>query len=128
MRKKNICGNPCDPLINVYIFNTILIGGVGTLIGTPPNTILAAIIKELYGYQISFAEWMLFAMPVVILLILATWLYLTKVAFPIKLKQIPGGKELIINEKKKLGKMGHEEGKVLEVFDLAAFCWITRTF
>jgi len=104
------------------------IGGVGTLIGTPPNTILAAIIKELYGYQISFAEWMLFAMPVVILLILATWLYLTKVAFPIKLKQIPGGKELITNEKKKLGKIGYEEGMVLVVFVLAAFFWITRTF
>ena len=104
------------------------IGGLGTLIGTPPNTILAAIIKELYGYQISFAEWMLYAMPVVILLIFATWLYLTKVAFPIKLKHIPGGKELIHNEKKKLGNIRYEEGMVLVVFLLAAFMWITRTF
>ena len=104
------------------------IGGVGTLIGTPPNTILAGVIKELYGYQISFAEWMLFAMPVVIVLIFATWLYLTRVAFPIKLKHIPGGKELIHNEKKKLGKIRYEEGMVLVVFIFAAFMWITRTF
>ncbi len=104
------------------------IGGLGTLIGTPPNTILAAIIKELYGYQISFAEWMLYAMPVVLVLVLVTWLYLTKVAFPIKLKHIPGGKELIRNEKKKLGSIRYEEGMVLVVFLLAAFMWITRTF
>lgn len=104
------------------------IGGVGTLIGTPPNTILAAIIEELYGYQISFAEWMFFAMPVVFVLLIATWLYLTKIAFPIKLKQIPGGRELIYNEKKKLGKIRYEEGMVLIVFLLAAFMWITRTF
>lgn len=104
------------------------IGGLGTLIGTPPNIILSGIIKELYGVQISFAGWMMFGIPVVAILLISTWLYLIKIAFPIKLKQIPGGKELIRNEKKKLGKMSYEEGMVLAVFVFAAFMWITRTF
>lgn len=104
------------------------IGGLGTLIGTPPNIILAAIVQELYGIQISFASWMFFAFPVVIILLFASWLYLTKIANPIKLKELPGGKELIANEKRALGKTSFEEKMVLAVFLFAAFMWITRTF
>ncbi|MBS4162435.1 anion transporter, partial [Klebsiella pneumoniae] len=63
------------------------IGGLGTLIGTPPNLILAASFKTLYGVEISFGGWMAFAVPVVVILLLAVWLYLTKVAHPIQMKQ-----------------------------------------
>ncbi|KIL46748.1 SLC13 family permease [Jeotgalibacillus soli] len=104
------------------------IGGLGTLIGTPPNIILAGIVEQLYGIQISFAGWMLFAFPVVVILLFGSWLYLIKIAHPIKLKRLPGGKELIQAEKKKLGKMSYEELMVSLVFFFAAFMWITRTF
>ncbi len=104
------------------------IGGLGTLIGTPPNIILAAIVNELYGVQISFASWMFFAFPVVIILLFSSWLFLTRIAHPIKLKSLPGGKELISNEKKALGKTSFEEKMVLSIFTFAAFMWITRTF
>ncbi|PPA71343.1 anion transporter [Jeotgalibacillus proteolyticus] len=104
------------------------IGGLGTLIGTPPNLLLAGIVNELYGIQISFAMWLLYAAPVVVVLLLSTWLYLTKIAHPIKLKQLPGGKELIQSEKRKLGVISYEEVAVLCVFVFAAFMWITRTF
>ncbi|MCY8550488.1 DASS family sodium-coupled anion symporter [Bacillus haynesii] len=104
------------------------IGGLGTLIGTPPNIILAANIKKLYGVEVSFGGWMAFAVPVVVILLVAVWLYLTKVAHPIKMKELPGGKELILEEKRKLGKMSFEESMVLLVFGFAAFMWVTRTF
>lgn len=104
------------------------IGGLGTLIGTPPNIILAANIKKLYGVEVSFGGWMAFAVPVVVILLVAVWLYLTKVAHSIKMKELPGGKELILEEKRKLGKMSFEETMVLLVFGFAAFMWVTRTF
>ncbi len=104
------------------------IGGLGTLIGTPPNIILAANIKKLFGVEVSFGGWMAFAVPVVVILLVAVWLYLTKVAHPIKMKELPGGKELILEEKRKLGKMSFEETMVLLVFGFAAFMWVTRTF
>ncbi|MCF7619817.1 DASS family sodium-coupled anion symporter [Bacillus sonorensis] len=104
------------------------IGGLGTLIGTPPNLILAASFKTLYGVEISFGGWMAFAVPVVVILLLAVWLYLTKVAHPIQMKQLPGGKELIQAEKRKLGKIRFEESMVLLIFSFAAFMWVTRTF
>ncbi|MDA1477836.1 SLC13 family permease [Bacillus changyiensis] len=104
------------------------IGGLGTLIGTPPNMILAANMKKIYGVEISFAGWMAFAVPIVIILLFIVWLYLTKVAYPLKVKQLPTGKQLIETEKKKLGKVGFEELMVLLVFCFAAFMWVTRTF
>ncbi|KZO00246.1 SLC13 family permease [Pseudobacillus badius] len=104
------------------------IGGLGTLIGTPPNIILAAAIKNLYGVTISFADWLFLAAPVVLILLILSWLYLVNIAFPIKFKELPGGAELIREEKQKLGKMSSEEKWVMAVFLFAAFMWITRTF
>ncbi|GIN19881.1 MAG TPA: SLC13/DASS family transporter [Bacillus bacterium] len=104
------------------------IGGLGTLIGTPPNIILAATINKLFDVQISFADWMMFATPVVIIMIISTWFYIIKVAFPVKMKELPGGKDLIEKEKTSLGKMTFEETMVLLVFLFAAFMWISRTF
>lgn len=104
------------------------IGGLGTLIGTPPNIILAATVNKLFDVQISFAGWMAFATPVTAILLVSIWLYITKIAFPVKLKELPGGKQLIHEEKLKLGKITFEEKFVLAVFLFAAFMWITRTF
>ncbi|MEK3905602.1 SLC13 family permease [Oceanobacillus sp. FSL W7-1304] len=104
------------------------IGGFATLIGTPPTIILAGQVRELFGIEISFASWMLFATPLMIIVLLSTWYYLAKIAFKINLKQIPGGKELIQDERKKLGKISYEEGVVSAVFVFAAFMWISKDF
>lgn len=103
------------------------IGGLGTLIGTPPNVIFASMIEELFNTEISFARWMAFGTPFAALLLLLTWVYLVKIAFKVNLKEIPGGREVILNERKKLGPMSFEEKLVLSVFSLTAFAWITRT-
>ena len=104
------------------------IGGLGTLIGTPPNIILAAIVNELFGVEISFAGWMVFAFPVVVALLFIGWLLLTRFIYPIKLSHLPGGKALIKKEMAELGRISFEEKAVLSVFLFAAFFWITRSF
>jgi len=104
------------------------IGGVATLIGTPPNTIFAGIVKELYNVQISFAGWMLFGVPLAAIMLIVVWFYLVKLAFPMKLKEIPGGKSVIQEEKHQLGSMSFEEKLVLVVFTFTALTWITRSF
>ncbi|MGY4688818.1 SLC13 family permease [Salibacterium sp. K-3] len=104
------------------------IGGLGTLIGTPPNSLLAGTVEELYGVEISFAGWMAYAVPVVIILLISAWIYLTKIVYPISMTYLPGGRDLIKQEKSALGRIGMEEKAVLGVFVFAAFMWITRSF
>lgn len=104
------------------------IGGMGTLIGTPPNIILAAQARELFGVEISFASWMLIGVPVVVTLLAIAWVYLGRVAFRMSIKGIPGGRAMIQNERNALGKIGFEETAVASVFAFAAFMWITRGF
>lgn len=104
------------------------IGGLGTLIGTPPNAIFAAQVNKLFGVEITFASWMLFGVPVVILLLALTWWYLVKVAYPMNFANIPGGREIIDQEKRSLGQITYEEKMVFIVFTLTALAWITRDF
>src|SRR5699024_1234934 len=104
------------------------IGGISTLIGTPPHALLAGAAEQLYGIEISFGTWMLFGVPIAWLFLLLVWIYLIKIAFPLKLKQLPGGRTVIMEEKKGLGKASFEEKAVFVVFIFAAFAWISRTF
>lgn len=104
------------------------LGGVATLIGTPPNTLLAGAIDKMYGIELSFAKWMLFGVPLAWTFIIITWFYLVKFAYPSKLKELPGGRAVLDEEKAKIGKASIEEKMVLVIFILAAFSWITRTF
>ncbi|WP_143833757.1 SLC13 family permease [Oceanobacillus senegalensis] len=105
-----------------------LTGGLGTLIGTPPNAILVGFVNETYGINISFASWMLFGVPVAILFTSISYFLLVKVLFRFKLSELPGGKEIISNQKKELGPMSIEEKMVATVFVVTALAWITRTF
>ncbi len=80
------------------------IGGVGTLIGTPPNALMAAFLKENYQIEIAFVKWMAFSVPLVIVFLPIAWLLLTKVVFPVRIQRIPGGRELILKELKAQGR------------------------
>jgi len=100
------------------------IGGMGTLIGTPPNALMAAYMLENYQIQIGFAQWMLIGVPLVVVSLPLVYLLLTKVLFRIKLTEIPGGKELIDRQLHELGSMSKAERIVTAVFSLTAFLWI----
>ncbi len=104
------------------------IGGVSTLIGTPPNLVLAGIVEELYDIEITFAQWLSIGLPVSVTLLVICWIYLTQVAFTFKQKSFPGGRKEIDNQLAKLGKMNIEEKIVLTVFIMTALAWITRSF
>ncbi|MDY0405057.1 DASS family sodium-coupled anion symporter [Virgibacillus sp. 179-BFC.A HS] len=104
------------------------LGGIATLIGTPPNAALAGVVKKMYDIDLSFAGWMLFGVPVAWIFILIAWFYLVKIAYPSKVKELPGGKEIIQSEKRKLGEASYEEKAVFVVFALTAIAWITRSF
>ncbi len=101
------------------------LGGMGTLIGTPPNVFFRGFLEE-KGISIGFGQWMLFALPVVIVFLLIAWLLLTKLLFPVRLAEIPGGRELVRNELAKLGQVSRGEWTVLAVFVLAAMGWVFR--
>ncbi|MFO7812043.1 MAG: DASS family sodium-coupled anion symporter [Pelovirga sp.] len=102
------------------------IGGVATLIGTPPNTVLAGYLNKTYGYEITFATWMSFGVPLVVVMLPLCWLWLTRVANPMKLKKVPGGRDLITEELRKMGSMNAGERWTALVFGLTALSWIFR--
>ena len=104
------------------------IGGMATLIGTPPNLILATIVQETYGIEITFLKWFMFGLPVSLILLAICWKYLTEFAFSFKQKAFPGGKSEINKQLKSLGKISYEEKMVLLIFIGTAFAWITRSF
>jgi sodium-dependent dicarboxylate transporter 2/3/5 len=104
------------------------LGGMATLIGTPPNLVLAGIVKELYEVEINFLDWMLFAFPLSALLLIICWVYLTRFAVKLKADNFTGGVEEIKRQRKLLGKISSNEKRVLVVFVFTAFAWITRSF
>lgn len=101
------------------------IGGLGTLIGTPTNLFMASVLEDA-GQPISFGLWMLIAMPLVIGLLFICWWYLTRIALPIGVEKIPGGRELIRGQLVSLGSMSRGEWTVLVIFLSTALAWMFR--
>jgi len=104
------------------------IGGIATLIGTPPNLIFAGILEEQFNIEMTFSKWIIYGLPISIILLFICWKYLTNVAFKFKQKDFPGGKAEIKRLLNNLGKISYEEKTVLIVFCATAFLWITRSF
>ena len=102
------------------------IGGVATLIGTPPNAILAGVVENLYQQRISFATWMSFGVPLALVMLAIAWFYLTRLAYPVGHQALPGVKELIRTELSELGPMSRQERWVAIVFAIVAISWIGR--
>ncbi len=104
------------------------IGGISTLIGTPPNLILAGVVEETFGYEITFATWFKFGFPISLILLFLCWKYLTGIAFKFEQKSFPGGHKEIRNQLQKLGQITYEEKLVASIFAMTAIAWVTRDF
>jgi len=103
------------------------IGGVGTLIGTPPNAIFASVVGSTFDMDISFAQWLLYGFPIAMIFTLLAWAYLVR-AFPIKqLGHIRGGEEVVRRELESLGSMSRAEKRIGTVFVCVALLWIFRS-
>lgn len=102
------------------------IGGVATLIGTPPNAILAGVVEHVYGHRISFAAWMAFGLPLSIVMLALAWFYLTRIAYQVKHQGVTGMKGVIEKELQQLGAMSRQEQLVALIFAMVAIAWIVR--
>ena len=102
-------------------------GGIATVIGTPPNSVLIGLLENQYNIQISFLTWMSFGLPFSIIMVVAVYFVLVKWMFPCKDILFTASANLISEEVKKLGKVSKEEKRVLIIFAITVFLWITRT-
>jgi len=102
------------------------IGGIGTLIGSPPNGILARFIVQNYGIEVSFVKWLKVGMPVVALMLPATWVLLTKIMLRSGIGEIEGGREWVRQELASLGPLSRGERATLAVFGVTVALWVTR--
>ncbi|MEM1115230.1 MAG: DASS family sodium-coupled anion symporter [Bacteroidota bacterium] len=102
------------------------VGGLGTLIGTPTNALLAGFVEETYGVEISFAGWMALGVPLVAVGLATVYLVLTRVIFPLRLEGIPGGQAFIREQLAALGPLSTPERRVALVFGGVAVLWMVR--
>ncbi|MEW5930166.1 MAG: DASS family sodium-coupled anion symporter, partial [Gemmatimonadota bacterium] len=114
------------PALLLGIVYASAIGGLGTLIGTPPNALLAGFLASAYGVEIGFLRWMLVGVPLVAVLLPLAWLLLTRLVLPLGRREIPGGRELIAREIAGLGPVSRAEWTVAAVFVLTDLLWIGR--
>jgi len=104
------------------------IGGIATLIGTPPNLSFVRIFGIFFpeAPEISFAQWMVFALPLSAILLTITYFYLYLLFFKNSSGSFSVGKQVISKEYKKLGKMQYEEKWVMTLFVSLALLWLFR--
>jgi sodium-dependent dicarboxylate transporter 2/3/5 len=99
-------------------------GGLGTLLGSPPNAIVAGYAAAELGRTIGFFEWMMVGLPLALVFILIGWVLMTRVLYPFDVAEVPGGRQMIEDEITKLGPLSQGEKMVLAVFASAAFLWV----
>jgi sodium-dependent dicarboxylate transporter 2/3/5 len=102
-------------------------GGIATVIGTPPNSVLIGLLENQYNIQISFLTWMSFGLPFSIIMVTAVYFVLVKWMFPCKNIVFVSSGNVIEEEIEKLGEISKEEKRVLIIFAVTIVLWITRT-
>jgi len=104
------------------------IGGIGTLIGTPPNVLMAGFLEENYQIDIGFAQWMLVGIPIVLISLPLAHFILTRVCFPVKQSVIPDINHIIKEELASLGPVKYAEKIVMFAATCTGILWISRPY
>lgn len=102
-------------------------GGIATVIGTPPNSVLIGLLENEYDIQISFLKWMSLGLPFSMAMISITYFVLTRWMFPIRDLTFNASKEVIQVELNELGPTSGKEKMVLAIFSITVFLWVFRT-
>jgi sodium-dependent dicarboxylate transporter 2/3/5 len=102
------------------------IGGVATLVGTPPNALLAGFMADNHGFEIGFGEWMLVGLPLSVALLPLCWWLLTHRLYRVEFAIDDRTREHLRELRCDLGPMTVPERRVSTVFAVLALCWIAR--
>jgi sodium-dependent dicarboxylate transporter 2/3/5 len=102
------------------------VGGMGSLIGTPPNTILKGYMESTHGIEVSFAQWLKLGLPLVAVSLPLVHLILTRVSFRVENVEVAGIREGLREERRGLGRMTFPEWVVTAAFLLAVTLWVSR--
>ena len=101
-------------------------GGVATLVGTPPNALLAGFVLDNLGIEIGFAQWMVLGVPTTLIMLVLGWLIVTRIVFRLDAGDLPGASQAIAQESDALPVISKPEKLVSVVFAATALLWITR--
>ncbi len=102
------------------------IGGMSTLVGTPPNAFLVGFMNDTYNVQLDFAKWMLIGIPLSIVLLPLAWISLTRWVYPVNFTTPDAAKSQLAEQRKALGPIRKEEWRVGILFLAVALAWMTR--
>lgn len=102
-------------------------GGIATVIGTPPNSVLIGLLENEYNMEISFLKWMIIGLPFSATMIGIIYLVLTRWMFPNKGIEFASSNALIAQKLSDLGPTSPQEKHVLRIFTLTVFLWVFRT-
>ena len=102
------------------------IGGLATLIGTPPNAFLAGYMSQRYGIEIGFGQWMLVGLPLSLVLLVLAWALLTKVLFPLAGLDLGRVRVGLAAERAELGPLGRGEKMAAALFAATALLWMVQ--
>ena len=100
------------------------IGGIGTIIGTPPNVVFAGLLDQFYHQKLDFGKWMLVGVPLMALILLATYIIITKILFVNGIKNVKGSDELIRIKLLELGNISKQEKLVIVIFSVTCLMWV----
>ena len=102
------------------------IGGLGTIVGTPPNALAVGYLAEHYDIQIRFVEWMMVGVPVVLVMIPLSWWVMTRLAYPVHLPRNPAAAQELAEELAELGPLSVPERRTATVFAIVAGAWMLQ--
>ncbi len=102
------------------------LGGMATLIGTPPNAVFASLSKSILDVDVTFSQWMLVGMPVSAASLFVLWIYMVNFGAKIDRDPLMEERSLISRKLAELGKINRDEKLVATVFAATAIAWITR--
>ncbi len=102
------------------------IGGFMTIIGTPPNVVMAGYLGTLVNYEMTFSRWLLVGIPCGITMLAIVYLLTTRILIRNNLKSVEGSKQLVDEKLKELGPVGHDEKLVIAIFGLTVFAWMFK--
>ena len=126
MRQEGNMSAGFPPALLLAIAYGASIGGFGTLIGTPPNALLAAFLQEQYDIQIGFAQWLLIGVPASLLMLTVTGWWLSRGGYSLNSENSETIRQALLGQQEANGSLSHGEKWVAIIFLLTAAAWVAR--